>query len=219
MKIEERQQVIQRMNALKQEVGEQMWLDKTHLLSLSELVPLEHVPKLRICQQVAKEHPDVIVGTRSATESVESENSDGAETHNDTSDALIDLALEKRKEGTTTAQELNSFMLLPPSFLKEIKEAKTNVERVSAQEKLFKHAVNFRNRTNYDKTKVSVSDHLNVEVSEQQQCLLNPTVLDTVAGFILKDVQGDCFEGVRLRVVLHHAQLGVGECQEEHVPG
>ena len=54
MKIEERQQVIQRINTLKQEVGEQMWLNKTHLLSLSELVPLEHVPKLRICQQVVK---------------------------------------------------------------------------------------------------------------------------------------------------------------------
>ena len=191
MQIEERQHVIQRINRLKEEEGEQMWLNKTHLLSLSELVPLEHVPKLRICHQVVKEHPDVIVGTRRATVLVDGDNSDDAETHNDRSDTLIDLTLENRNEGTTTAQGLNSFMLLPPSLLKEIKEAKTNVETVSAQEKLFKHVVKFRNRMNYDKTKISVSDHLNVEVSEDQQRLLNPTVLDTVAGFLLKDAQGD----------------------------
>ena len=97
-----------------------------------------------------KEHPYVIVGIHSATILVDDNNSEGAETNNDRSYAHTDLTTLKnpirtnlRNEGTTktnTAQGLNSFMLLPPSFLTEIKEVKTNVETVSAQEKLFKHA-------------------------------------------------------------------------------
>ena len=43
--------------------------------------------------------------------------------------------------------------------------------------------------------------------------------VSSFALLVLKDVQGDCFEGVGLRVVFNHAQLGVGEGQEEDVPG
>ena len=64
------------------------------------------------------------------------------------------------------------------------------METVSAQEKLFAHTVKYRNCTNFDKEKVSVSAYLNVEVCTDQKCLLNPTTLDTVAGFLLKDSQG-----------------------------
>ena len=81
-------------------------------------------------------------------------------------------------------------MILPTTFLKIIKEEKTNFEKLSAQDKLFKHTVKFHNRKNNYKTKVSVSAYLNVEITEDQQCLLNPTVIGTVPGFILKDEQG-----------------------------
>ena len=139
MKVEEMQRVLQHINRQTDEVGEKMWLDKTHLLSLSKLVPLEHVPKLQICHQVVKEHPYVIVGTRSATILVDNDNSEGEETNNDRSYAHTDLTTLKnpirtnlRNEGTTetnTAQGLNSFMILPPSFLTEIKEEKKTSKR------------------------------------------------------------------------------------------
>ena len=161
-------------------------------------MPLQQVPKLRICYQAAQAHPEVIVGTRVDTITINDENGDTAAPNNDDSDA--DVILVETPTNTSSPQnqivqtnanhQLNSFMLLPPSFLKAIKEAKTNLQKVSVQEKLFAHTVQFQNRTNYDKAKVSVSDYLDVEVTNNQQRLLNPTVLDTVAGFILKDSQG-----------------------------
>ena len=38
-----------------------MWSNKTKLLRLAEIVPLKTVPTLRICYQVDKSNPDVIV--------------------------------------------------------------------------------------------------------------------------------------------------------------
>ena len=95
-------------------------------------------------------------------------------------------------------------MLLPPSFLKAIDEAKTNIEKVSTQKKLFAHTVQFQNRTNYDKETLCVSDYLDVEVTSDQQRLLNPTVLDTFAGFILKDFQG---QGAKKRLPQRNLNL------------
>ena len=197
MKVEERQKVLQRIKTLTNEVGQQMWLDKTHILSLSECVPLNQVPKLRICYQAAQAHPDVIVGSRIGTITINDENRNSAAPDNDNGDTEVILvetpntsSTQQQLLQTNSNHQLNSFMLLPPSFLKAIDEAKTNIEKVSTQKKLFAHTVQFRNRTNYDKETLCVSDYLDVEVTSDQQRLLNPTVLDTVAGFILKDSQG-----------------------------
>ena len=48
--------------------GSNPWVDKMHLLNMDRFVDLKHVPKLRICHQVAKYDPSVIVGTRVAVE-------------------------------------------------------------------------------------------------------------------------------------------------------
>ena len=63
--------------------------------------------------------------------------------------------------------------------------------------KLFQHVVQFRNRTNFEAEKLEVSAYLDIDVTKDQQRLLNPTVLDTVTGFIIKDSQG---EGAKKRL-------------------
>ena len=84
------------------------------------------------------------------------------------------------------------------SLVNAIKKAKSNVEKKTFQEKLFGHMVSFRNRQHNHKEKTQkVSEHLNVEVSSDQHDLLNPSVLDTITGFIIKDSKGD---GVKKRI-------------------
>ena len=39
------------------------FIDKVHLVSLSKFIDLKHIPKLRVCHQVAKHESYVIIGT------------------------------------------------------------------------------------------------------------------------------------------------------------
>ena len=57
--------------------------------------------------------------------------------------------------------------------------------------KLFHHIVSFQNREQYRVQELKVSAHLDVQVTAAQQRLLNPSVLDTITGFIIKDSQGE----------------------------
>ena len=66
-----------------------------------------------------------------------------------------------------------------------------------SQKKLFGHIIQFRNRQNYAEKELTVSEYLNAKVSSNQQRLLNPAVLDTITGLIIKDIQG---EGARKRL-------------------
>ena len=88
-------------------------------------------------------------------------------------------------------------MLLPPSLVQNIKNAETEEKKKMAQNKLFSHAVTYRNRINYNDKNVSVSAYLNSEVTDNQKSLLNPTALEMIAGFIMKDAQG---EGAKKRL-------------------
>ena len=46
--------------------GCNIWTDKELIVSLTKFVNLKNVPKLRVCHQVAKHDPSVIVGLRIA---------------------------------------------------------------------------------------------------------------------------------------------------------
>ena len=76
-------------------------------------------------------------------------------------------------------------------MIKAKEEAVTSTEKICANLNLYKHVISFRNRMNYDQEKQEISAYLNTEYSQEQQWLLNPTVLDTITGFIIKDSQGD----------------------------
>ena len=58
---------------------------------------------------------------------------------------------------------------------------------MTAQEKLFKHMCNFESRAEWRKGRSVVSSYLDVETTKYQCCLLNPTPLDCIAGYILED--------------------------------
>eukprot|EP00593_Proboscia_inermis_P004949 CAMPEP_0171299042 /NCGR_PEP_ID=MMETSP0816-20121228/7834_1 /TAXON_ID=420281 /ORGANISM="Proboscia inermis, Strain CCAP1064/1" /LENGTH=145 /DNA_ID=CAMNT_0011774515 /DNA_START=176 /DNA_END=613 /DNA_ORIENTATION=- len=133
-------------------------------------MPLKHVPTIRICYQVANNNPDVL--TIAYEETVEQ-----------------DPQIEKQEQAATVP--LQSFMLLPPNLLLATKNAVTAAKKLSANFQLFTHAVQFRNRTNFNMQKQEVSAYLDVDVTKEQQRLLNSTVLDTVTGFIIKDSQGE----------------------------
>ena len=69
---------------------------------------------------------------------------------------------------------------------------------IAAGMKLFHNAVKFRNRLNYDVETQEISPYLNVEINKEQQRLLNPSVLDTITGYIIKDSQGG---GAKLKLL------------------
>ena len=81
-------------------------------------------------------------------------------------------------------------MILPPSYVSNIKEEKIDEEKVSAQYKLFTHTVLYRNHRHYHKRNMlNFSSYLDADVSEDQLDLLNPTPLDMMSGFLMKDDQ------------------------------
>ena len=51
--------------------------------------------------------------------------------------------------------------------------------------------ISFRNRMNFEQEKQEVSHYLDVSITPEQQRLINPTTLDTITGFIIKDSQGE----------------------------
>ena len=55
----------------------------------------------------------------------------------------------------------------------------------------------FQNCANYNVKQVKISSYLDAEVSKDQQELLNPSVHDSIVGFIIKDSKG---EGARKRL-------------------
>ena len=56
--------------------------------------------------------------------------------------------------------------------------------------KLFHHIVSFQNREQYRVQELKVLAHLDVQVTADQQRLLNPSVLDNITGFIINDIHG-----------------------------
>ena len=131
--IETRQKVLQRIDEMYKTAGNNdIWDSKTNLVRLAEMVPLKLIPALRICHQVAKTDPGVIVGSterRSANKDDEN-------------------VISEAKEAANVP--LQTFMLLPPNLLKDTKEAVTATEKISANLRLYKHVISFRNRNNHE---------------------------------------------------------------------
>ena len=51
--------------------------------------------------------------------------------------------------------------------------------------------ISFHNWMNFEKEKQEISPYLDVNITPEQQRLLNVTMLDTITGFIIKDSQGE----------------------------
>ena len=89
---------------------------------------------------------------------------------------------------------LSTFQLKPPLLITAITAAE---DKDTPRMNLFHHMVTFRNRNGFAEEKQKVSAYLNCECTCDQQKLLNPSVLDTMIGFVMKDSQG---EGAKKRL-------------------
>ena len=77
---------------------------------------------------------------------------------------------------------LSSYMLKPPSLLTQ---GFNNNKK--AQENLFNHMCNFEAREQWRNGIRSASFYLNVEISNDQYRLVNPTPLECIAGYTMED--------------------------------
>ena len=88
---------------------------------------------------------------------------------------------------TKQQENLHSFMLKPPDLLDNL----GSVDKKSAQYALYNHMIKYRNRCSYQEKEQKVSEYLHCEVTCDQQKLLNPSVLDTIVGYVMQDSQGE----------------------------
>ena len=144
----------------------------THLIGLLAFVNCKDVDKLRICHQIAMKNPEIIVGRQN----------------------IDTRGFEVMMEGVSKQKEsLDTFLLLPPKLVKCAQESKGK-EQKDSREKLFSHIVSFRNRNfspDGEQRNQTVAPYLDAKVTKDQQRLLNPSVLETITGFIIKDSIGD----------------------------
>lgn len=168
MTVRDRQNIIKKINEFKAiEKGSlhQVFTKKAYIIHLTRYVLLNNIQKLRICYNVSVNNPDVVQGNRNIP------------------------APDPSASVATPAQPLlTSFMLLPPDLVQKCKIP--NSFQRQAKEDLFNHIIRFRNRCNFENRQNTIAPYINVEVTKTQQDLLNPTALDCITGFIMKDSHG-----------------------------
>ena len=81
---------------------------------------------------------------------------------------------------------LLSYMLKAPSLL-----AQGFNNNKKAQEKLFNHMCTFGSREEWINGRRSVSSYIDVEIRNDQYCLINPTPLDCITCYTTEDDIGD----------------------------
>ena len=136
---------------------------KQNILSLTKFVTLQDVFKLRTCYLTAKVDPSVIV--RLEDEQPSSSQHD-------------------------SASPIDEFCSWKPSYL--VTKYQENKTDVSIQKEFFLHVTNYVAQQYWDigHANVAPSDYLDIEMSDNQQTLLNPTQKDVLFGFIAYDAKG-----------------------------
>ena len=81
---------------------------------------------------------------------------------------------------------ISSYLLKPTSLITQGFN-----KNKKAQEKLFKHMCNFGARSEWRNERRAVSYYLDVEISNYEYRLVNPTPLDCIVGYIMEDAIGD----------------------------
>ena len=176
--VDDRREVVELMDQYYSEAkvrGVSPW-SKENVISLTKFCSKKDVMKLRAAYFLAKRDETVITGERN----IIAIDDDGEDDEGGPSDD--DHAAPHAGTADVAQEELTSFMLKPPGLKKE---------------ELFKHMCDFSCRNKEETEKRNVSSYLNVEVSDQQIRFFQPTALDSVVGFIMKDASG---KGARFRL-------------------
>jgi hypothetical protein len=133
---------------------------------LLQYCSIDDVPKLRASYMAAKVDPGVFVGD------------DGTIT-----------PVARVNEASRNADLFKWASWKPAVMVTEYVQDKTNREN---QKAFFLHITNFVARNHWDKTETSLepSPYLNVEISNDQRCMLRPTMADVTHGSIMADTVG-----------------------------
>ena len=81
---------------------------------------------------------------------------------------------------------LSSYMLKPPSLLTQVFN-----KNKKSQNNLFNHMCNFGAREEWRNGRRSAGSYLDVDISNDQYRLVNPTPLKCITGYIMEDDIGD----------------------------
>jgi hypothetical protein len=171
---ENRLTVVNRIDTFHAEAspGQSAWV-KDNVLQLTKYIPLDQIPNIRACYMATKIDPSVVHRV------------EGAQPHTEE-----DLD-EPSFESDLTA--LDAFQLKPPSLMSYYMPNKMrahNDQDDTIKNDLLKHMTNFAARQSWKAGTMAPSAHLNVEVTKDQEELLNPSPCNMIMGFVMYDVKG-----------------------------
>ena len=176
---------------------------KIFFLSLIRFVPLDQIPKIKICHMVTSEHPEVIEGRRRliTADVFESEeaaeygsiDNDGAasDEEEESGSGEVGVRTGVTQSGIEEAGEVQrvveyysllSYMLKPPSLI-----TRGFNKNKKANEKLFNHMCNFGAQEYWRNGRRYVSSYLDVDIRNDQERLVNTTPLDRITGYTMED--------------------------------
>ena len=84
------------------------------------------------------------------------------------------------------SSSISSYMLKTPSLL-----AQGFNKNKKAQENIFNHMCNFEARVEWGDGSSAIRSSLGVDIRNDKYCLVNPTPLDCIIGYIMEDAIGD----------------------------
>lgn len=151
--------------------GQSSWVKDT-VLQLTKYVPLDQIPNIRACYMATKIDPSVVHRLEEAQPHTEDLDEPSIEP---------DLAA------------LNAFQLKPPSLMNQYMSNKARPcedQDDTIQNNLWKHMTNFAARQSWKSGTMAPSAHFNVEVTKDQEDLLNPSPCNMIMGFVMYDVKG-----------------------------
>ena len=84
------------------------------------------------------------------------------------------------------SSSLSSYIMKPPSLLTQVFN-----KNKKAQENLLNNMCNFGSRAEWRNWRRAISSYIDVEITNDQYFLFNPTPLDYIVGYIMEDAIGD----------------------------
>ena len=175
---------------------------KKRNVCLSFFVTLDQIPKIKIFHMVVSEHPKVIerrwrlidpnvLDSEEAAEDGSIDN-DGAALNEDYESGLGDAGVRTvvtllGTEGVEEVQQVvKSSSLLSYMFKLPYLLTQGFNRNKKTQEKLFKYMCNVGSRAEWKNGRRAVSFYIDVDISNDQYRLVNPTPLDCIIGYIIK---------------------------------
>jgi hypothetical protein len=153
--------------------GQSMWCVKQHVIRLTEFGPADTIFQMRACFMAAQKHPEVICYIDNTGVSSDDEDDD------------TNQPKSKGKDNSPTC--LETFTLRPARLVHATKTKPTRHNQM----KLFEHMTNFCSLQNAKVVTLKPSSALDVEFTQDQAALQQPTMMQCNTGVIMDEIRGD----------------------------